>query len=204
MSASNAQARLLACLESHGDEDVLAVAYDYYTTLVVARDDHGPLYGVDYFVRIDPSLVALVPASLPHARTATVRACARHGWIIAGHQTTLTSQRLGTCWTADEREYKLQPLALTEDGMIALGIWRQRVAALPEPVLSEREREVVAASVQAARLGYVLVPMTDEARAEARRMARGPWVARDFVGISARSLVPTATGEMEIIEGSAA
>jgi hypothetical protein len=201
---SDAQAALLSCVQEHeqaGEEVLGTWDESSRATLVIERGDHGPLHGVDYFVQIDDRYPALVPASLENPRRVTVVACARHGCLDAERLVTVTSQRLGRCWTLSPQEYPLRVLELTEDGTIALGVWRQRKLAAPpapSPTLQGTDRDVVALAEHAMRLGYRLAPASDDARAQARRLAREGWVSRGHLGVGTRTLKPTALGTVEV------
>ncbi len=113
-------------------------------------------------------------------RKVTMNACIRHGWLDV----------------AQERE-----LALTEDGTLALGLWRHRKLTAPpaeSPTLTGRDHEIVALAERAHRLGFRLAPREDQARAAARRLAREGWVTRGCLGAGVRTLVPTAVGSVEV------
>jgi hypothetical protein len=155
---------------------------------------------VDYFIEIEDG-PALVPATLEDPRRVTVLACVRHGWLNMDREITVTSQRFGRCWTMAPQEYTVRLLDLTEDGTIAVGVWRQRKMAAPPaptPTLAGEDREVVALAENAVRLGYRLAPRTDEARAQSRRLAREGWVERGHLGVGTRTVKPTALGAVEV------
>lgn len=115
-------------------------------------------------------------------KTATVAVCARAGWLEID---------------PDDAEARL-----TEDGIIALGLWRQRKLARPPagmPTLSDREREVAELAQRALELGYALCPRKP-ARAEARRMRRAGWFSPHgcWVANNADGLVPTPMAIVEL------
>lgn len=121
-------------------------------------------------------------------RPATCQIAMNEGWIVNDPQSWLPHD--GQC-----------VVALGEDGVIALGRWRQRKMAEPAPaapVLEGRDREVVALAEHALRLGYQLVPTTDDARKHARRLKRAGWVERDYTSSSTMSVVPSASGLIEV------
>ena len=114
---------------------------------------------------------------------------------------TITTQRLGVCWTVGAKEYELREVRLTEDGQIALGAWRHRKLTAPPPpipVLTGREREIVELADRAIRFGFRLVPKDKAAKAEARRLTRAGWVGRGWIGASTGTIEPTALGEVEV------
>lgn len=201
---SDPQAAVLACIQTHEQAGEYLLAGDgsgHRTALVVERTDHGPLHGVEMFVAIDESVSALVPAEHEFPLTASVAACVRHGWLTMDHEVTVTSQRFGRAWTMGPREYVLRQLDITEDGVIALGLWRERKLNAPPtatPTLRGRDLEIVALAEHAHRLGFRLAPREDQARADARRLAREGWVTRSYLGAGVRTLVPTALGSVEV------
>lgn len=209
---SSAQAALLSCIGEHERDDEYVLAYEGGEArgtkigLVLERDDHGPLLSVQHFVSLDPGLATLVPASLEFPRRATFDACIRNEWItLSDHVVTVTSQRLGRCFTLEPKTYELGQLNLTEDGLLALNVWRQRKLAEPpaDPALEGRDREIVALAEHAVRLGFRLAPRTDEAKKDARRLRREGWVVRGHIGASTSSVVPTAMGAVEVNPGAA-
>lgn len=136
-------------------------------------------------------------------RTVTLHACIRHGWLAFTAE-RLVAQGLtaAAAVIGGEREsVVLRELGLTEDGTLALGLWRQRkltAPPAPTPTLDGRDREIVTLAEHAARLGFRLAPRTDQARADARRLKREGWVQRGHLGAGVRTLVPTAIGEVEV------
>lgn len=89
---------------------------------------------------------------------------------------------------------------LTEDGTIALGLWRQRKLRSPPatlPELTDRERDVVELAQRALELGYALCARKP-ARDEARRMRRAGWITDCWIANAARGLVPTPLALVEI------
>jgi len=141
--------------------------------------------------------------SLP--RMVTLHACIGHGWIAATHELLLarglTAPNVFDLTGRDPDPVVLRELGLTEDGTLALGLWRHRKLTAPPsaPTLAGRDREIVALAEHAARLGFRLAPSPDaQARADARRLAREGWVSRGYLGTGVRTLVPTACGEVEV------
>lgn len=203
---SRPQALLLGCIEEHDARDEPVYVYDNEagvdrsTTrvgLVAHAEEHGPLLGVQYFLAVDESLPALVPASLSLVRRASLNACARRGWVADGGVEEFFTQRIGTSWFS-AREVRLRRLLLTEQGSLALGRYR-RLPPEPEPELGGVEREIVALAAQAERFGYALVPVTTDAKRGARALARTPFAKRGWGGgASTRSLEATATGEVAV------
>lgn len=119
-------------------------------------------------------------------RRATVTACVRHGWLEIDPEDC-------EAW-------------VTDDGRIALGLWRQRKLsepALPLPVLADDDRRVVTLADEALRLGYKLAPSSDDAKAQARRLRRDGWVKRGFIGASTSSVEPTPMATVEVNPGAA-
>lgn len=142
-------------------------------------------------------------------KTRSVQACVTHGWVDATHELVLASglRDPGLVWSsrAPEPEILLQ-LRLTEDGQIALGVWRERKLAAPptpNPVLAGSDRDVVELATRAAALGYRLAPRDEVARRQARRLTRAGWVQRGCLGAGTRTLIPTALGQVEVDPQSA-
>ena len=113
-------------------------------------------------------------------RIPTAAACFREGWL--------------------EGEIGTGTVELTEDGTIALGLWRARklrAPAPPLPSLSDRQREVVELALRALEMGYALCPR-EPARLEARRMRRAGWFTDCWVANNATGLVPTPLALVEV------
>lgn len=113
-------------------------------------------------------------------RPATVRAVFGYGWVESDPVDGAT--------------------VLTEDGVIALDLWRQRKLRTPPPKLPEltdREREIMELAQRALELGYCLCARRP-ARAEARRMRHAGWITDCWVANAARGLVPTPLALVEV------
>lgn len=132
----------------------------------------------------------------------TVRAAIRAGWLDDTHERIFSSglPLIGVIYACDDPDpVVVEQLTLTEDGRIALGVWRERKMAAP-PVqleISDREREVIELADRALKLGYALCAR-EPARQEARRMKKagllnGCWVAHNPDG-----LVPAAPAVVEV------
>ncbi len=90
--------------------------------------------------------------------------------------------------------------SLTEDGVIALGLWRQRKLRSPPatlPELTDRERDVLELAQRALELGYTLCAR-EPARGETRQMRRAGWITDCWVANAARGIVPTPLALVEI------
>lgn len=137
---------------------------------------------------------------------ATVSAVVRHGWIDDSQERVDVSGLpiIGVHIGAGSKPEPVftRQLDLTEDGKIALGLWRQRrLQSMPTevPALSVHEREVVELAARALELGYGLCAR-EPARKEARRLRKQGWFDRRgaWVANSATALVPTATALCEV------
>lgn len=207
---SNAQARLLACVEDHardGDE-VLAEGEVHRWLLYVERlgsqvDAHRTPMSVGLAHYSDTD-VLLVEASLPRVGAATVRACAKRGWLDVTQTREVTTPCVGVCWKGwgdGLWTVSLAVVDITDDGRIALGLWRQAKLAepcAPAPRLEGRDRQIVALAEHAERLGFALAPTSAESKADARRLKREGWVTRGFIGASVRSVLASPTGQVEV------
>lgn len=135
-------------------------------------------------------------------RKVTMNACIRHGWLDVAHERVLArGLRQPGVLGGKSEPVTLRELALTEDGTLALGLWRHRKLTAPpaeSPTLTGRDHEIVALAERAHRLGFRLAPREDQARAAARRLAREGWVTRGCLGAGVRTLVPTAVGSVEV------
>lgn len=194
---SSAQASLLTLVADYESRGEL-VEWDTNE----AEDGHRPSAARLYVERVDREKNTAkfdMACGWTYAhRVATVKACIKYGWLDDLHKRRLHSPK--TQWTR-EHVYELVQLDTTEDGVIALGLWRERklnAPAPPTPTLSGCAYEAVALADAAVRLGYRLVPHSDEARLQARRLKRDGWVHRGHVGASALSVVPTASGVVEV------
>lgn len=208
---SDAQAVLLACVQGHeaADEQVFVppaasrskISLWVQRTGREVRAELSPFDGAPLHETTD---LLLTDASLRQAREATLHACTRHGWLHLGEEHTIAVARVGAAYNASRQSWgvTVRPVSLTEDGLIALGAWRQRkLAAPPEPppTLTGQDRELIALAEQAERFGFLLLPATEQARREARRLARTPFARRGWgAGPGTRSLLPTALGAVEV------
>ena len=138
-------------------------------------------------------------------RLTTLNSCTRYGWLAdAGERMHIARRRV---YSPDRQEHIeqsdtwwLHALELTEDGLIALGVWRERklkAPPAPSPTLSDREREIAELAARAIELGYCLSPR-EPARKEARRLRREGWFGGCWIANSAYGLVPTALTLCEI------
>jgi hypothetical protein len=137
---------------------------------------------------------------------ATIRALAREGWVDDSHERVDVSGLpiIGVHYWGTEKPEPVftRELTLTEDGVIALGLWRQRRArATPDTpsALSDREREVVELATRALELGYGL-SAREPARKEARQLRKQGWFERRgaWIANSASALVPSASALCEV------
>jgi hypothetical protein len=155
-----------------------------------------------YIERIDrernrASFAMATDGRLPH-RVVTVEACIRHGWLSNRHQRTVHLP--ATKLRPAAQDWELHQLDLTEDGLIAFGVWRERKLKSPPPpapTLTEREREIAELASRAIELGYCLAPR-EPARKEARRLRREGWFNGCWIANSAYGLVPTGLTVCEI------
>lgn len=193
---SDAQAALLVLLAEH-DEDGRTVEW----CAIGDEDDYRPGRARLYVEVIDREANTGRFESADgyrHAhRLATVQACLRHGWLSDLHQRTLT-------WPASRhrpaRTWEMRQLDATQDGVIALGLWRERKLNGPPaalPALTDRQRAVVELAQRARELGYALCAL-EPSRLEARRMRRAGWFTGCWVANSATGLVPTPIAVVEI------
>lgn len=116
---------------------------------------------------------------LGRVRVETTTACVRGGWLDIAEDSEAT---------------------LTDDGVVALAAWRERIMqrpAAPAPVLTDREREIVALAARAHDLGYTLAPLKS-VRVEANRLRRAGWFGRCWIANDARGLVPTPMALVEV------
>lgn len=147
--------------------------------------------------------------SVASVKTRSLAACIRHEWVATTHELVIASglQMSGIVYSTQAPEPAiLRQLALTEDGELALGLWRERklhAPPAPTPTLTGRDRDVVELAARAAALGYRLAPREDQARRQARRLTREGWVTRGSLGPGTRTLAPTALGQVEVDPDSA-
>jgi hypothetical protein len=138
-------------------------------------------------------------------RVATLEACLRHGWLAVAHERVFAQGLpLSNVWFVGRSQPTVvcRELTLTEDGVIALGVWRERklkADPLPVPTLNDREREVVGLAHRALELGYALCAR-EPARREAASLRRRGWFDRSgcWVANNASGLVPTAMAVVEV------
>jgi hypothetical protein len=131
-------------------------------------------------------------------RVATVRACLNAGWLDGLQTRILRFPR--DQWHRRDRYWDMQQLDLTEDGVIALGVWRERklnAPPAPLPTLAGREREIAELAQRAYELGYALSPRKP-ARREARRMLKDGWFTGCWLANAAYGLVPSPMTLVEI------
>lgn len=188
---SRAQAALLALIADH-EADGHAVEWQ-----AERNDTYRPSRARLYVERVDreKNCSRFEPADggrYAH-RLATVRACLRHGWLSILHERTITGER---------RDWQLAQLDLTEDGVIALGLWRERrlrAVPAPLPTMTTHEREIAELAQRALELGYALCAR-EPVRDEARRMRRAGWFTPHgcWVANSATGLVPTPITLVEL------
>lgn len=137
-------------------------------------------------------------------RKTTLRSCIRHGWVNSVHERILACglRHPAVMWSGHPPGgMVLRELSLTEDGVIALGLWRHRkltAPQVPEPTLAGRDREIVALAERAVRCGFRLAPCSDNARADARRLAREGWTTQGAFGVGVQAVLPTARGQVEV------
>jgi hypothetical protein len=215
---SPAQARLLGCIDDHGrdGDEVLAgiegrneLRWSLYVERLGSQVDsrETPMsIGLGHSSDTD---ILLRPASLPRVGQATVHACVTRGWLDTGRTREVTTPCIGVCWKGwgdGLWTARFACVDITDDGRIALGLWRQRqMAAPPTPVprLEGRDREIVALADAAQRLGFALAPTSVAAKGAARRLKREGWVTRGFIGASTGSVLPSPSGQVEVHPDSA-
>lgn len=186
---SNAQAALLAVLAEHeaaGRQVEWQVPNASFDRPAAARlwTDIEPLVPADGWTNMH--------------RVVTVEACLRAGWLDGAQERTIDWP--ATAYRLRPETWHLRQLDLTEDGVIALGLWRARrlnAAPAPLPRLTEREREIVELAQRAHELGYALCARKP-ARLEARRMRRAGWLGECWVANHAAGLVPTPMAICEV------
>ncbi len=204
MSVSNAQAMLLGCLDDHDSRDEPVYFYPNERSgqvmLLTIANNPRPRSTGPFDIDIDEDATVFDACSLHGARQATIDSCIRRELVEHGGVTTFRTQLLGNLGFFSPKPATLHRLLLTDPGRAALLAYRQR--PLPEvPALGGIERDVIELAVRAERLGYALVPATDEAKRAARALARTPYAKRGYGGgPSTRSLRATATGEVAVTE----
>lgn len=214
---SDAQAALLGSIDDHRrDGDDVFAGDEHGNTMIslyverlgsqVPRHSSPMSVGLGSYEDTD---VLLRYAALQSVRRATLQACITHGWLNADHEREITTACIGVAWKGHGNHLwtvTLPAIAITDDGRIALGLWRQRKLEAPPvaaPVLDGADRAVVAASLEAVALGCRLVPVSDEARKQARRLKREGWIGRGMVGASATCILPTPIAIVEVAPESA-
>lgn len=218
MSApTDAQARLLGCVTDHGrdGDPVLAEVapgasrWSLYVPRLGSQVDAREIpmsVGLGHYSDTD---VLLRPASLPRVGEATVHACVSRGWLDTARSREITTRCLGVCWKGwgdGLWTVRVACMDITDDGRIALGLWRQAKLTeppAPAPRLEGRDREIVALADQAQRLGFALAPSTPAAKADARRLKREGWITRGFISASTSSVQPSPMGQVEVHPESA-
>lgn len=190
---SDAQAALLALIAQH---DERGENVEWQTN---ARDSHWASLQVERIDR-EANTSRFLPAyngQTYRYRIASVKACVRYGWLVTLHKRTFS-------WPATEwrkaHEWHLHQLDTTEDGVIALGLWRERklnAPPAPTPTMTPREREIADLAQRAYDLGYTLAAR-EPARAEANRMRKAGWFTDCWIANAARGLVPTPMAVVEI------
>lgn len=151
----------------------------------------------EYTPEINVNLAAWASAGgYRQHRVATVEACERHGWISLLHERTKQMK----AWDGAPLSLRLRQLDLTEDGVIALGLWRERKLHSPPPelpTLNECEREIIELAQRAYDLGYALCAR-EPARKEAREMRKAGWWEGCWVANSVTGLVPSPLAVVEV------
>ncbi len=204
---SAAQAALLALIAEH-DEREINVEWCASVTLHVtprpyADSQHHPHRARLYVEVVDrvkhQSRFDMADGWTYAHRLVTVQSCLGRGWLSGLHQRHVE-------FPADEytqrQTWHLRQLDLTEDGVIALGLWRERKLKAPPvamPSLSAREREIAELALRAHELGYALCARKP-ARAEARRMRDAGWFTRHgcWVANNATGLVASPMAVVEL------
>jgi hypothetical protein len=207
---SDAQATVLACVQEHdrNGEQVYAGTsggsrVGLYVERTTAELHPSSVPPAVLMPQPDAGDVLLPYAGVKEVRLATLQACVRHGWLDTVRTRAITTKCIGVAWrpAGNPWDATVSVVDLTEDGTIALGAWRQRRLAAPVETLSlaPADRELLELAERANRLGFVLLPGTDQAKREARRLARGPFAQRGWgAGVGTRSLEPTALGVVEV------
>ncbi len=195
---SDAQARLLGAIDDTSDiVEFGADTKDSWANLVVERVDRER--NVSRFESLDGGYY-----SRRHRRV-TVQSCLRAGWLSDLHERTLSLPP--SAWHPRARVWRLKQLDMTEDGVIALGLWRERKLQSPPPEaprLSDRGQEIVELAQRALELGYTLCPRKP-ARSEARALRRAGWFTPGgcWVANSASGLVPSPMAVVQVRPASA-
>lgn len=213
---SDAQARCLAFIELHPREVLWPHRCDDGMGVVPVPHEWRPSRAKLCEIHTAPVEPVIIGGDGPGERlrsvcpepkilASTLRSVVAAGWLSLsdGEAATLPPSVISGGGRLRDEDVFLRALSLTDDGRIALGLWRQEQAATPAAVMTDRERAVVELAVQARAIGYVIVPETDDARALARAMRRGGWIYRGSVSASARSVDATAIARVEVDPGSA-
>lgn len=214
---SDAQATALAFVARAAEAETLYVRYELRDP--VNRLGGGPRdvcllrervdddAGASWFEQIDSSPYAMRRCTGVRRglRWESVDACIKRGWLALEYPRYFaTGPRIATGGlyfrARDRQEETLHELCLTEDGTIALGLWRERklkAPPAPMPTLTDREREIAELAQRAFELGYALCAR-EPARLEARRMRRAGWFSGCWVANNASGLVPTPMALVEV------
>lgn len=205
---SDAQAKLLALVAAqHGSDIEWRRGVDYgkgKKAEYFAGSEYKPSRARLYIERTDreANMSHFEPADegrYEH-RVATVEACLRAGWLDDLHRRTVSFAE--TEWGKPPSTWMMHQLDLTEDGVIALGLWRERKlnsGPVEIPALTERERQVLVLAQMALDIGYVLCAgPKGPARLECRRMRKAGLIGDCWVANSASGIVPRAIALVEI------
>lgn len=193
---SNAQARVLSRI-AELDRDGHAVLWNedakhrratvFYEDVDRDRDRAGLRY--------------MFRANREQPLVTTMQVLVREGWLDDSDERVFASGLpiIGVYFQYERDAAIARELALTEDGRIALGVWRERRLQTPPEtvVLSEREREVIELADRALALGYVLCAR-EPSRKEARRMRKAGLFDGCWVGHHPSGLVPAAPAVVEV------
>lgn len=143
----------------------------------------------------------------------TFDVCVRNGWLRPLHEKIVNwrgqaNKKVDGEWQSVERQWSetMYEVDLTEDGVIAAGVWQERklkAPPTPDPILADRDREALELAARAQRAGYWLVPCSDESRAQARRLTKQGFAYRGGNSGSTYSLKPTAVGAVEVLPDQA-
>lgn len=126
-------------------------------------------------------------------RATSFEACVKHGWVELDD---LFPVQLGKATAV----YGSSVASVTDAGHDAYAAWQRDKFANPKPVeaLNATDADVLMVAVGCVQLGYAMVPVTDAAKKQARRLGRTVYAKRGFVGSSTSSLLATDTGMVEV------
>jgi hypothetical protein len=195
--ASQAQAALLALVAEHEERGV-AIEWTTATDDDTYRPSRARLYVEVIDREANTSRFDMADGHTYAHRVATVEACVKAGWLSILHERTINWP--ASEWNRRSRTWLMRQIDLTEDGVIAAGVWRERrLNADPEPLptMTDREREIAELAQRAYDLGYALCARTD-VRKEATRMRRAGWFRGCWIANSAHGLVPTPMAVVEL------